>query len=112
MPTPAKTTFPGQDICQVYIRGNSEYTRPSNELYQDRASKFLRESIQRVYCWVQPFRRPFFTIPNLIVFLDFAVKEGNNGSGRVAVLELSCEWVCEEIVVCVVFIFPQGMTEG
>jgi len=47
----------------------------------------------------------------VIEFQDFSVKEGNNGSGRVAGQELSCEWVCEEIVVCVLFIFPQDMFE-
>jgi len=96
-------------ICQ----GKLEYTRPNNEneLYPDRPFKFLRESIQRVYCWVQPFRRPLVIIPSLIEFLDFSVKEVNNGSGRVAGLELSCEWVCEEIVPCVLFISPQGMIE-
>ena len=44
--------------------------------------------------------------------LDLLMKDGENGAGRVAGLELGGEWVCKKILLCAFFVFFQGIIEN
>jgi len=48
----------------------------------------------------------------LIEFLYALLKYGKNGAGRLAGLELSCEWMGKKIVLCVLFVGFQGIIEN
>ena len=47
----------------------------------------------------------------MIELLNLLLKHGENGSGRVAGLELGCEGVCEEVLLCMFFVRFQGIIE-
>ena len=40
------------------------------------------------------------------------LKYGEDGAGRLASLELSCEWMGKNIVLCVLFVGSQGIIEN
>ncbi len=43
--------------------------------------------------------------------LDLVMNEGENGGGRVAVLELGDKWMGKEIILCALFVGVQGIVE-
>ncbi len=43
--------------------------------------------------------------------LDLVMNEGENGGGRVAVLELGNKWMREEIILCAPFVGVQGIVK-
>jgi hypothetical protein len=43
--------------------------------------------------------------------LDLVMNEGENGGGRVAVLELGNEWMRQEIVLCALFVGVQSIVK-
>jgi hypothetical protein len=44
--------------------------------------------------------------------LDLLMNEDENGTGRVARLELGGKWVCKEIALCAFFVGLQGIIEN
>ncbi len=43
--------------------------------------------------------------------VDLVMNEGENGGGRVAVLELGDKWMGKEIILCALFVGVQGIVE-
>jgi hypothetical protein len=94
MPTPAKITLAGENSCHMHIRKRAG-TRACPEAYQaNTGSKNAREGIKDVHGRIQPFRPTFIGTPGLLQPMDLLVKDSENGTWRVAGLELGGEWVC------------------
>ena len=74
-------------------------------------SKCLRERIQDIHGWIEPICQPLIAASSSIEVLDLLLKHGENGGWRVAGLELGCEWMGEEIFLCLFFVFFQGIIE-
>jgi hypothetical protein len=43
--------------------------------------------------------------------LYLLVKDGENCGGRIAVLELACEWMGKKVLLCALFVCFQGIIE-
>ena len=65
-----------------------------------------------LHSWIQPPRPLFISALRLIEFLDLLLKDVENATRRVAVLELSGEWVRGKILFCSFFVHFQGIIEN
>lgn len=75
------------------------------KIYQaDSLPNCVRESEEDVDCRIQPLRQPLIVIANLIGLLRLALKDGQNGSERVAVVQLGSKWMCEEVLFRMLFV--------
>ena len=76
------------------------------KIYQaDSLPNRVRESEEDVDCRIQPLRQPLIVIANLIGLLRLALlKNGQNGSERVAVVQLGSKWMCEEVLFRMLFV--------
>ena len=84
------------------------------EAYQaNSSSKRCRECMKDVHYWTKPFGPSVITIPKLIQprALDFRLQYSEDGTGRVAGLELGGERVCKEIDLCAFFELFQGIVD-
>jgi len=61
----------------------------------DTLSKSPRECIEDVHYRIKPSRPSFVTSSGLILSLKLLLKDGENGTGRVARLELGDEGMCK-----------------
>src|ERR1700761_3768919 len=67
--------------------------------------------MQYVDRWVKPPLQPFVTAPRLVELVYLALKYGENGCGRVTLLELGCERMSGEILFGLFFILFEGLFE-
>ena len=82
------------------------------EAYQaNTPSKSSRKRIQDSHGWIKPTCQPFVGSLGLMDTLDLLMNEGENGAGRVAVLELGNKWMREKIVLCALFVGVQGIVK-
>jgi hypothetical protein len=65
-----------------------------------------------LHSWIQPPRPPLISALRMIELLDLLLKDVENATRRVAVLELGSEWVGEKIVLCAFFVRIQGIIEN
>jgi hypothetical protein len=72
-------------------------------------SNCFRKSIDDIHSWVEPFCQPFVGSLGQVESMDLLMKDGENGAGRVASLQLGGKWVREEIVFCYVSVCLQGI---
>ena len=85
-PMPAKTTFAGGKAC--YIKMSVWNSNKCPEAYQASTGlKNGRESLQDIDGWIKPFGPSFIATPGLIESLDLLLKDNDNGTRRVTVLE-------------------------
>jgi hypothetical protein len=83
---------------------------PFTEAYQaDTLSKSFGKGVQDSDGWVKPFCE---SIVVSLESLDLLINEGENGVGRVAVLELDGKWMLKEIVLGTFFVCLQGSVEN
>ena len=65
------------------------------EAYQaNTRSENVRESVKDVDGRIKPFCPSLISTPGLIQTLNLLLKDDQNGTGRLACLELSSEWMC------------------
>ena len=82
------------------------------EAYQaNTPSKSSRKRIQDSHGWIKPTCQPFVGSLGLMDTLDLLMNEGENGAGRVAVLELGDKWMRKEIILCALFVGVQGIVK-
>ena len=82
------------------------------EAYQaNTLSKCSRKRVQDSDGWIKPSCQPFVGTLGLMDTLDLVMNEGENGGGRVAVLELGNKWMREEIVLCALIVGVQGIVK-
>ena len=83
------------------------------ETYQANSlSKSLRECIENVDGRVKPFCQPIIVGARWVEFLYLLLKHVENGAGRLAGLELGCEWMGEKVVLGLLFVGFQGVTKN
>ena len=83
------------------------------ETYQANGfSKGLRECIENVDGRVKPLCQPIIGGSRSIEFLYLLLKHVENGAGRLAGLELGCEWMGEKVVLGFLFVGFQGVTKN
>ncbi len=83
-----------------------------HEAYQaNTLSKSPRKRVQDSHSWIKPTCQSFVGSLGLMVTLDLVMNEGENGGGRVAVLELGNKWMRQEIILCAHFVGVQGIVE-
>ena len=79
------------------------------ETYQANTfSKSFGKDVQDSHGWIEPFCQ------SIVVSLeppDLLVDEGENGTGRGTVLELSDKWMGKEIILGTFFVGLQGIVE-
>jgi len=83
------------------------------ETYQANSlSKSLGEDIENVDGRVKPFCQPIIVNSGSIEFLYLLLKHIENGAGRLASLELACEWMGKKVVLCLLFVGFQGVAKN
>ena len=69
------------------------------KIYQaDSLPKRVRKGEKDVDRRIQPLGQPLIETPSLIELLHLILKDGQNGSGRVAAVQLGGKWMCEEVL--------------
>ncbi len=64
-------------------------------------SKSFRKGVQDSHGRVKPFCQLIIVS---LESLDLLINEGENGAGRVAVLELGGKWMCKKVALCALFV--------
>jgi hypothetical protein len=72
-------------------------------------SKSFGKGVQDSDGWVEPFCQ---SIVVSLESLDLLMNEGENGAGRVAVLELGGKWMCKKVALCAFSVGLQGIIEN
>ncbi len=73
-----------------------------SETYQTNTlSKSSRKGVQDSHGRVKPLGQ---LIVVSLESLDLLINEGENGAGRVAVLELGGKWMCKKVALCALFV--------
>ena len=111
IPTPAKMTFAGKNTWKISMRYSSQSNSHLKTYQTNTLAKCLRECIQDIHGWIEPFCQPFIAASRPVEVLDLLLKDGENGGWRVAGLKLSGEWMGEEISLCLFFVHFQGIIE-
>ena len=69
-------------------------------MYQaDSLPKRFRKGEEDVDCRIQPLRQPLIETPRLFELFHLVLEDGQNGSGRVAAVQLGGKRMCEEVLV-------------
>ena len=99
-------------IAAIWILESRSRASGCPDTYQaNTGSKNVREGIENVDGWIQPFRPSLIGTPGLIKPLELFLKDSDDGIGRVAGLELSGEWMCTQIVLCLFVVGVQGVID-
>jgi hypothetical protein len=107
----AKISFPGENTCEMKIRAHVSHRFAFWAFQANTLSERLREGIEDIHSRVQPFCPPFIATPGLVELLDLFLKDGENGTRRVAGLELCGKWMSNKVLFCTLFVCVQGIVE-
>jgi len=110
-PTPTKTTFAGDNTCETNMRVSSQTTRCPEAHQANALPKCRRKGIEYINRGVEPLGQLAIAAPRLIELLALLLKDGDDGAGRVACLELRGEWMHEKVLLCSPFVCFQGIIE-
>ena len=99
-------------IAAIWILESRSRASACPETYQaNTGSKNVRESIEYADGRIKPFCPSLIGTPGPIKPLELLLKDSDDGTGRVAGLELDGEWMCTQIVLCLFFVGVQGVID-
>ena len=93
---PVNITLAGENTCKNMSKA---YNKGRVETYQtDAPGNGGRKCVKNVHGWAQPLGQPLIPTVRFVKFSNLILKYGEDGSSRVAILQLGGKRMSEEVV--------------
>ena len=106
---PVNITFAGEN---TYKYMSEAYIRSRVETYQTRASgNSGGKRVEDVHGWAQPLGQSHISTVRFVKLTNLILKDDDYGVSRVACLQLGGKRMCEEVLLGLLLVGPQGSLE-